>query len=306
MNQQEAIDRLIYLHSVSPFSMSESQKFETYELSRQLYEDTGNVAYLEIAYSTGYITNNEYKLREYLRAIEMGREEFAFDVACIYFKGEAGKVDYEKAYEYFLRASKTGKFGDGSFVNSYKDVSNDAKYYLAIMYKNGLGVEKNYSEYVRIMNELYENFMNVTWYEDYDAKKILEIGEMLLEKGDVYRYCELLFKSRNNQGMWIKNFNTNVNELKKLNDNLYKTIKLDLTEIEPLDITVLVKKPAILLFRHNNKQYRIEVLNTEEGLIIDYDNSYFKDAEDLIRNGFIGEESFNTAMFDTYGWEVIE
>ena len=306
MNQQEAIDRLTYLHSVSPFSMSESQKFETYELSRQLYEDTGNVAYLEIAYSTGYITNNEPILREYLKAIEMGREEFTFNVACIYFKGEAGKVDYEKAYEYFLRASKTGKFGDGSFVNSNKDVSNDAKYYLAIMYKNGLGVEKNYSEYVRIMNELYENFMNVTWYEDYDAKKILEIGEMLLEKGDVYRYCELLFKSRNNQGMWIKNFNTNVNELKKLNDNLYKTIKLDLTEIEPLDITELVKKPATLLFRHDKKRYRIEVLNTDDGLVIDYDNSYFKDIEDLICNGFIGEEPFNEAMFDTYGWEVIE
>lgn len=306
MNQEDAINRLEYLYTYRPFELNRDEEFEICELCKQLYEETGNIRFLELADSTGFITNKKYLLNEYIKAVDNGIEQFAYEVGCLYYKGELGYADYEKAFRYFMIASKTEKLGDGSFVNSDKEVANDAKYYLAIMYKNGLGVEKNHEEYERLMNELYTTFMNMKWYEDTDADMILEIGNMLLEDGDVFRYCDLLLSSREHQGIWIRLYNTNVEQLKKINDSLYKTILLDLTELTPLDITELVKIPGIIRFRYDNKIYEIEVLDTEDGMIIDYDNGYYKDVNDLICNGQIGESFFHEAMFETYGWEVVE
>ena len=106
---EELKNRLIELCSSEPFSIDEEKAFEVYELSRYLYQKTGNPSYLEVAQATGYMTNYRYLLQEYLKAVESGREEYTYNVAKMYYEGKLGYIDYEKAYEYFSRAAETQK-----------------------------------------------------------------------------------------------------------------------------------------------------------------------------------------------------
>ncbi len=70
--------------------------------------------------------------------------EACFEICRRYFEGIGIEQSYEKAYEYFKRATECGD-------------NNTAIYSLALCYEHGYGVDKNENEAYNQYNKLHEN-----------------------------------------------------------------------------------------------------------------------------------------------------
>ncbi len=306
MTTKELTDRLITLYTSDPFNMDEETKFEVCELAMCLYRQTGNPDFLEQAESTGYLTNYTYLLQEYLKAVIKGQEEYTYNIARIYFDGKLGYTDYKKAYEYFSRAAKIKRTGDGTFENAYKEISSSAKHYLATMYRDGLYVEKDDQKYRELLDELYQIFLDEKWYENDRPEAYIDVAEMLWKEGKTEKGFEMIAKACDDICTWIRDYNTDVERLAAVNEAKYKLVPIDLTGLEPWDITELVKKPGVIRFTCEGRKYEIHVIRDNDENVIFFEGKYYRDVKKLVTTANIGEEPFHGAMFRTENWEVIQ
>lgn len=305
MTIEEAKKKLEDLIINSPWPNTEEVKIEICELSMFIYEQTGIIGYMEEAYSTGLLTNMEYKLNEYLKAINRGEEIHTYEVADMYFSGKLGSPDYRKAFEYFSRAAVAEPVGDGkSLETSYKNVRFDAKYKLAIMYKNGLYINKSYDKYKELITEIYEQIKEEKWYEQrFDIKN--EMAEILLNEGMEEKGLELLLESRGDLCLFVKNYGFYSEDLIKTNELIYRKMEFDYTDIRPEDVTYLLNKEGLMRFMYQDKPYRISVEIIDGRTMIRYEDKYYTDPVTFMEKAQVEEVPFCVALFDTYEWEVL-
>lgn len=299
---KEKLEELV-LNSAWPFS--DEINLEVCELSMFIYHKTGNICYLEQAYSTSLLKNIEYKLNEYLNAIEKGEEIYTYEVADIYFNGALGYTDYKKAFEYFSRAAVAEPNGDGkSLETAHKDVRADAILKLAIMYKKGLYVAKSYDRYKELVSTLYQQSKDDKWYEERFSIRI-EMAKILLNEGEKEKGLELLFEARKELCILVGNYGFNVEEFIAVNNFIYQNMEFDYMNIRPADVTYLFNKEGLLRFCYEKKPYLISIEMIDGHLLIKYADKYYSDPITFMEKAKIEEVSFCIALFETYGWEVL-
>ena len=304
MTVQEAKERLTDLIKHSPYLNTEETNFEICELCMYIYKETENVEYLEAAYSTGLMTNMEYKLNEYLKAIDRGQEIYTYEVGNLYSSGVLGYKDHKKAFEYYTRAAKTEPFGDGkSLETAFKEVATDAKLKLAVMYKEGIYVERSYEKYKELISELSEQTSGSEWYEqNYEILK--ERANILINDGKIDEGLELLFNARNDVFLFVSKYGLYIDELIGINRMIYTYLPFDYSEIEPEDITFLLEKEHKIIFRYEDEIFLINVEKIDDRILIYFENQYYSDPVTFLETAVIGEKEFCLCLTDTYGWEV--
>ena len=303
MTVSEAKEKIkqYYIHHLD---MDEEDELVFDELRRFVYEQTGDVAYL--LKGLDFKGDPKYLEKTYLLAIECGDEHSTYTLGKLYESGRLGKPDYGKAYEYYLRASKTRQIGDGTFDNSYRSVHNDAKIRLAEMYKHGTYVDKNLDMYKRLINEAYEDVKDQDWknvrYESLFAKAKLELEEGNTEKG-----LEILYQARDEY--WCLLISMQEREdyqlLSEMNEELYRYQKLDYTEIEPKDITELLKEPLTISFLFDDIFYKITSRRKDDEVFIEFEGNLYRDPIDFIMKAKVGDTWFREMLFSSDRWEVI-
>ena len=292
--------RQYYIHYLD---MNEDDKFILDELCRFVYEQTGDINYL----LEGFDFNGDPKYLEkiYLYAVECGDEHTAYVLGKLYESGRLGQPDYAKAYEYYLRASKTKPIGDGTFENSYRQVHNDAKIKLAEMYRRGIYVEKDVDKYKELINEAYEDVKDKDWtyirYETLFAKAKLELEEGNIEKG-----LEILYMAR--EEFWHLLRGAQEEEdyrlLDEINTTLYRYQELDYTEADPKDITELLKKPLTVSFLYDGVFYKIRCYKDKDDMLVEFENKLYRDPIDFIMKAKTGNTWFRQMLFNSDMWEV--
>ncbi|MBR0137557.1 MAG: sel1 repeat family protein [Erysipelotrichaceae bacterium] len=301
MTVDQVRERIEELIEQDPFGKKEDNAFELCELALHVYRRTGKTGYLDLADSTGYLNSPSYLLEEYLKAIDAGSKAYASKAARIYFEGGLGQPDYQKAFDYYSMAALIGKTGSGTFEDSYVEVSKDARYHLALMYRDGLYVEKDETKYRSLMENLRQEILDGQWYES-DPEICMEIGDMLIREKDEEGAFELLIKARNDICFWILQFNASADKLTEINDRIYSIIPLDQYELGAADLSELVKRAGTISFSHDGEEYEIKAIDDKGRIVIEYLGEYYPDAGKLINSALIGEEPFHEAMFETSDW----
>ena len=302
MNVTEAKEKIrqYYIHYLD---MNEEDKFVLDELCRYVYEQTGDINYL----LEGFDFNGDPKYLEKicLYAVECGDEHTAYLLGKLYESGRLGKPDYAKAYEYYLRASKTKPIGDGTFDNSYRSVHNDAKIKLARMYKYGIFVKKDMSMYKRLINEAYEDIREQDWksirYETLFAKAKLE-----LEEGNIEEGIEILYLAREEYWRLLEymQLRSDYELLDEMNSCLYRYQEIDYTEAEPEDITELLKESITISFKYNDSLYKIRSYEEDGDIVIEFEGNLYRDPIDFIMKAKAGDTWFKEMLFNSDMWEV--
>ena len=283
--------------------MNEEDEFILDELCHFVYEQTGDISYL----LEGFDFNGDPKYLEkiYLYAIECGDEHTAYLLGKLYESGRLGKPDYAKAYEYYLRASKTKPIGDGTFENSYRQVHNDAKIKLADMYRRGIYVDKDMGKYKELINEAYEDVKDKDWtyirYEALFAKAKLELEEEKIEEG-----LEILYLAREEYWHLLEymQLRSDYELLDEMNSCLYKYQEIDYTETGPEDLTELLKHPITIRFQYDDIFYKIRSYQDGESVVIEFEDNLYRDPIDFIVRARVGDTWFREMLFNSDMWEV--
>lgn len=286
-------------------NMNEEDEFILNELCRFVYEETGDTTYLLEGAGT-YIADPKKQEKVYLLSIESGVEHAAYTLGELYESGKLGKPNYAKAYEYYLRASKTEPIGDGSSIdNSFWQVHNDAKIRLAKMYKHGIYVKKDLDKYKDLINEAYEDVKDKDWayirYNSLFAKAKLELEEGNIEKG-----LEILYLAREEFWKLLVDLQEerDYELLNEMNELLYRYQELDYTDISAEDITELLKKPITLGFMYDDVCHEITSRKDGEETVVEFKGNLYRNPIDFIMKARIGDIWFREVLFVSYLWEV--
>lgn len=292
-------------YCANPLRMNEEDHYILNELCKFVYEETGDATYLIVTSGNG-IADPGYLEKVYLLSIESGQGYNCYLLANLYASGRLGSFDYEKAYEYYLRAAKTKKQGNGkTFDDSVTDYHNLAKLELAEMYKNGLYVKKDRDRYKEIVNEVYEEIKDLEWhdirYEELFAKAELELEEENTDEG-----LRILYLARDEYFFLLEYMQQrrDYELLDEMNTCLYRYQEIDYTEISPKDITELLKKPLTISFLNDDIFYKISSYKDGEDMVIEFEGNLYRDPIDFIMKARVGDTWFREMLFHSDRWEV--
>ena len=291
-------------------TFTEEEEFQIQELAKFIFEHekSGNYAsYL----ASEFIGHNklDLALNYYELAIQYGylpAYKFAGD---LYYEGNlsSGK-DLKKAFDYYVMATKTKKIGDGSWENPYTDVHNEAKMVLANMYKNGIYVEKDYEKYKDLINEVYKEVKD----DDSDNEIKCDVFE---EKANISLYENNLESSLNFlidaacccMDFYFQTFLIEqLYRLDELTNKTYEIMEIDINDIDFPDIFYLLKKPCKIKFTLNDKEHYIESLIEKGSIVINSENQWFRDAEEMVDRAVIDGEELKFNIINIEKWEVEE
>lgn len=301
---KEITDRI---HEKSYFT--EEEEFQINELSKYICEQekSGNYAsfvgnkcmendkcdlalyYFELSIQYGYLHSYKY-------------------AGDIYYNGWAkcGK-DLKKAFEYYTKAIETKVVGDGTWENPITDVHNDAKMSLAKMYKNGEYVEKDYEEYKRLINEVYEEVKDK---EDDEQTKYLVLKEKVaiaIEEKDEEAAADYLVDAMySSEEFYFQTFMVEeLYTLEEFANTLFEIVPVDIFDVDFPEIFYLLKKPCKIKFVLDGKEHYIESLKEKDAIVIKLEDQWFRNVVEMIDKAKIdGQElKFNIENIDY--WEVL-
>ncbi len=200
---------------------------------------------------------------------EYSRASFAYiGLGDLYLNNYIGNADYQTAYSNYMMA---GFYGN-----------NIAKQKIAYMYKNGIGVKKDYERYSELITEIYQKykkrdgiFLDI-WYEmalikyndkDYDgAREILKIFDL----GGGFSAINIFT---------VKNDLNNIINIRKLQ---YKLGLIDENEFDFYSLEALSDKYGILVFKYRNKKYEVKIKNVNKIKYYEFGGKNYETLADMI------------------------
>ncbi len=257
---------------------TEDEEFLYLEALDFLITNTGDPRYMMMLGGYHYGRRNfDLALKYYEMAAELDHEEANECLGYIWYYGRTGNKDYEKAYKYFSAAAARGNLV--------------ARYKIADMYKNGYYVDKDYSEYKKIVRELYPRVKDSTWLGDPLPEVFTRLAAIEVEEGNTYKAVDLYFQAKNflAQRIMYNPFFGNLNIMKWLIEDLYKLIEPDSLEIELYDLYYWLTAPCRISFRLEGKRHEVKCVEENGENVIEFEGKWFRNVDDFFKKATIGD-----------------
>lgn len=217
-----------------------------------------------------YIDKKKFKEIVELEKLNYCNSLLLETLADIYFKGYIANPDYKKAYRYYYNSMQRGN------LKAYLKI--------AIMYKNGVYVRKNYRKYEKIINNIYQEIEGKRELLRGMSEILLEKSYIEKEKGNEEHYMKLV---RNAKFLVEKEMSL----MYKVNDS-FKIVMdeyLKFNEINQysnclMDIPYLLKKPGTLKLVIQGEEIEIKSFYDNDKLIVKYIDNYFEGVFDFFYN----------------------
>lgn len=212
----------------------------------------------------------------------------------IWYYGRLGKRDYKKAFEYFEKASK-----NNDIIATYK---------LADMYKNGYGVEKDYDKYKNIIKELYDELGKPKNYDEPYPEIYTRLAKIYMEEGKNEEAEKILLFSKDFLATRIT-FNAffgNFTIMKYLIYDLYKIRAIDIKNFDLYDLYEILKNEHTVSIKYKKVSHTIESISEDGGIVIKFDNNWYKTFDDFIMNALIDDIQIVKLYDELYDYKLIK
>ncbi len=272
---------------------TEDDEFMFTEALGYMIEETGNPKYMhELAWH--YCMKKRFDLEiKYLElAAESGYIPAMEELGYMWYYGQHGIKDYDKAFHYFSMGAENDN-GSGSLWCKYK---------LADMYRYGCSVEKDEEKYRQMIEEAYEEVKNPEYLNEPFPEISLRLAGIRAEQGQTGEAIKLLWAAKRfmAERLSYEPFWGHIEVMGRIVRFLYQLTPYDKDRADFYDLFYLTQKPGKYSITRNGKKTTIEVIEENGEQAIKYNDKWFRSFEEFCQKAEIGKDKFTSVYDEIY------
>ncbi len=263
-----------------------------------LIEETKNPAYMtELAWY--YCSKKRFDIEiKYLEmAAEYGYIPAMEELGYMWYYGQHGEKDYDKAFFYFSKGAKDDPDKSGSLWCKYK---------LADMYRFGCSVEKDEEKYKAIIKEAYEKIKTPKRLNDPYPEIAYRLAGIRAEEGNKKEAIRLLQSAKRfmAERLSVEPFWGHIEVMGRIVKMLYSLREPDMENLSFYDLFYICEQPGDIDFKFQGKKCRIKVTEEDGEKAIGFDDKWYRSFEQLCAKAEIGGIKITGVYDEIYDVEV--
>lgn len=275
--------------------LSEEEEFTLIEALEYLVKMTGDTRWMvELG---GYYygeKNYDLALKYYDMADQHGDKWAPEGLGYIWYYGRTGTKDYEKAFKYYSRAA------DNGYIKS--------KIKVADMYKNGYYVEKDFSMYMKLLEEVYQVIKDTDNCFDPLPEVCTRLARGAKDAGDYEEAIRLYLEAKPALARRIQYnpFFGDLNSMKWLVEDLYGDLMpVDYADLDLFDLYYVLKKPAVVKFMFDEETFTVSSVEEDGSIVIRFEDKWYRNIDDFFGKAVIDGEKLVVLYDEIYDIEVV-
>lgn len=292
MTIREAKD--IYRKYSSKSVLTDDEEFLLTEAMKYLVEETKDTRWMVELGGYHYEQKNfDLALKYYELADEYGDKWAAEGLGYIWYYGRTGVKDYDKAFKYYTKAMENGQLR--SMIK------------VADMYKNGYGVEKDYSKYCEMIEQAYKKVRYARFLNEPLPEVFTRLARIRTEQGRTEEAIDLYLKARDFLAEKISHnpFFGDLNSMKWLTEDLYKLTDVDYADLDLYDLYYLLTKPCMIAFTYDGQEYIVESVEEGGTVAVRFGDKWFRDVSEFFQKAVIDGERIPVLYYRLSGFKGV-
>lgn len=290
MTTAEALKYVREYYDIS--NPSEDDNFIFTEALHYLIEETKVPKYMsELAWFYCEQKRFDLEIRYLEMAAEYGYAPAMEELGYMWYYGQHGEKDYEKAFYYFSKGAESG-----SMWSEYK---------LADMYKYGCYVEKDEELYNKLIRAAYEKIKTPYRLNDPYPEITYRMAKILAEDGKNIDAAIMLRSAKRfmAERLSYDAFWGHIEVMERIIRLMYSLTDVNMNKLDVYDIFGVILPNTRYTFKIGKKKYKIE---TDNEVAIKFEGTWYRDYKDFIQKATIGNEKITKIYDELYGWEVLK
>lgn len=297
MNNADALKILQDYYDTS--NPTTDDEFMFTEALGYLIEETKDPKYMcELGWH--YCSKKRFDLElKYLEmAAEYGYTPAMEELGYMWYYGQHGEKDYDKAFYYFSRGAE----GDGKRGNLW------CKYKLADMYRYGCSVKKDEEKYRSMIEETYEEVKIPRYLNDPFPEICLRLAGIRADQGNTDEDVRLLKRAKDfmAERLSVEAFWGHLEVMGRINRFLYKLIPYNRQRAGFYDLFYLTQHPGKYLLKHSGKDVLLEVTEEDGEYALNCDGKWYRSFEEFCQKATYGNEKYTSIYDEFYDVEVVK
>ncbi len=294
MNNTEALKALNEYYDIKNPSADDEFKFT--EALGYLIEETKDPKYMcELGWY--YCSKKRFDLEiKYLEmAAEYGYLPAMEELGYMWYYGQHGEKDYDKAFYYFSKGAEDKSRG-----------SLWCKYKLADMYRFGCSVEKDEEKYRKMIEDAYEEVKDPKYLNDPFPEISLRLAGIRADEGKTDEAFRLLKNAKRfmAERLSVEAFWGHIEVMGRIVRFMYELKNLDDNKVDFYDLFYLTQKSGKYALYYGKKKYALEVVDEDGEKAIRFNDKWYKCFEDLCQKAAIDGNKVTNIYDEIYRVEV--
>ncbi|MCR5181480.1 MAG: sel1 repeat family protein [Clostridia bacterium] len=284
----------IYRKYSSKSVLTDDEEFLLTEAMKYLVEETKDTRWMVELGGYHYEQKNfDLALKYYELADEYGDKWAAEGLGYIWYYGRTGVKDYDKAFKYYTKAMENGQLR--SMIK------------VADMYKNGYGVEKDYSKYCEMIEQAYKKVRYARFLNEPLPEVFTRLARIRTEQGRTEDAIDLYLKARDFLAEKISHnpFFGDLNSMKWLTEDLYKLTDVDYADLDLYDLYYLLTKPCMIAFTYDGQEYIVESVEEGGAVAVKFGDKWFRDVSEFFQKAVIDGERIPVLYYQLSGFKGV-
>lgn len=228
-------------------------------------------------------------------AAECGYKPAFEELGYMWYYGQHGEQDYNKAFEYYTKgADDTGTPG-----------SLWCKYKLADMYRFGCAVEKDEEKYRRLIEEAYERVKNPMYLNDPFPEIAYRLADIRLEDGHRDEAGNLLKEAKQfmAERLSLEAFWGHLEVMGRIIKRIYALETFDPKHLDLYDLFYLSDKPCTVSFKYRGKAYKLAISDDADNGIC-FEDKWYRNVNELCEKAMLNDRKLTQIYDEIYDMEV--
>ncbi len=271
--------------------------FKYTEALGYLIEETKDPKYMcELAWYYCSIKRFDLEIKYLEMAVEFGNQSAVEELGYMWYYGQHGEQDYNKAFYYFSKGAEGDNRNDALWC----------KFKLADMYRFGCSVEKDEDKYRQMIEEAYEQVKSPRFLNEPFPEISLRLAGIRADQGRKDEAIKLLKEAKRfmAERITVDSFWGNIEVMGRIIRFMYQITPLKKDRADFYDLFYLTQKPGKYTMTRNRKKTTIEVVEENGENAIGCNGKWYRNFEDFCQKAEIDKNKFTSIYDEFYDVEV--
>ncbi len=264
-----------------------------------LIQETGEPKYMvELGWYYSGIKRFDLEIKYLELAAESGYGPAFEELGYMWYYGQHGEKDYDKAFRCFSKGAEKDSYGNpGSLWCRYK---------LADMYRYGLSVDKDPDKYRQMIEEAYEEVKNSRYLNEPFLEICLRLAGIRAEEGKQEEAVELLGRAKDflAERLSVDPFWGHINVMGRIIRLLYRLTPFNIAYADFYDLFHMTGEAGKYSFKRGGRKYILTVSEEDGEYGIAFDDKWYRSFEEFCQKAELGGSKFTRIYDEFYDLEV--